>query len=264
SGPGSPAISAVARATSTSSRRSNRQRASSRRASPRRSWPPRRSKVRPCRPNRPRPVERDTTMTIETPLQTTPEVGGMGHSVKRKEDPRFIRGKGEYIEDVNLPGQLWLDIVRSPYAHARIKSIDSSEALKIPGVAAVVTGKDLEGYKLHWMPTLAGDMQMVLPVDTVMYQSQEVAAVIATSRYAAADGVAAVMVDYEPLPVITDPHKALEDGAFVLRPDRGPDKNTNHIWHWESGDAGAADAALAKSDVRVAEDIYIPRIHVAS
>ena len=78
--------------------------------------------------------------------------------------------------------------------------------------------------------------EMVLPVDTVMYQSQEVAAVIATSRYAAADGVAAVLVDYEPLPVIVDPHKALEADAFVLRPDRGPDKQNNHIWHWESGD----------------------------
>ena len=119
-----------------------------------------------------------------------------------------------------------------------IKSIDASEALKVPGVAAVVTGKDLEGYKLHWMPTLAGDMQMVLPVDTVMYQAQEVAAVIATSRYAAADGVAAVLVDYEPLPVIVDPFKALEPDAFVLRPDRGPDKQNNHIWHWESGDRG--------------------------
>ena len=139
-------------------------------------------------------------MTTEAQApRTSAEIGGMGHSVKRKEDPRFIRGRGEYIDDVNLPGQLWLDIVRSPYAHARIRSIDTSEALKIPGVAAVVTGKDLEGYKLHWMPTLAGDMQMVLPVDTVMYQSQEVAAVIATSRYAAADGVAAVVVDYEPL-----------------------------------------------------------------
>ena len=70
------------------------------------------------------------------------------------------------------------------------------------------------------MPTLAGDMQMVLPTDTVMYQSQEVAAVIATSPYAAADGVAAVLVDYEPLPVVIDPYKALEDGAPVLRPDR--------------------------------------------
>ena len=203
-------------------------------------------------------------MTTASEPRTSAEIGGMGHSVKRKEDPRFIRGQGEYIEDVNLPGQLWLDIVRSPYAHARIKSIDASEALKIPGVAAVVTGRDLEGYKLHWMPTLAGDMQMVLPVDTVMYQAQEVAAVIATSRYAAADGVAAVLVDYEPLPVIVDPHKSLQADAFVLRPDRGPDKQTNHIWHWESGDRAAADAAIAAGEVVIKEDIYIPRIHVAS
>ena len=170
-------------------------------------------------------------MTMTEP-RTSPEIGGMGHSVKRKEDPRFIRGAGEYIDDVNLPGQLWLDIVRSPYAHATIKSIDSSEALSIPGVLAVITGKDLEGYKLHWMPTLAGDMQMVLPTDTVMYQSQEVAAVIATSRYAAADGVAAVYVDYEPLPVVTNPYKALDSGAPVLRPDRGEGKQNNHVWHW--------------------------------
>ena len=116
----------------------------------------------------------------------------MGHSVKRKEDPRFIRGQGEYIDDVNLPGQLWLDIVRSPYAHATIKGIDATEALKIPGVLAVITGADLEKAGLHWMPTLAGDKQMVLPTDTVMYQSQEVAAVVATTKYIAADGVAAV------------------------------------------------------------------------
>jgi carbon-monoxide dehydrogenase large subunit len=202
-------------------------------------------------------------MTMTEP-RTTPEVGGMGHSVKRKEDPRFIRGAGEYIDDVNLPGQLWLDIVRSPYAHARIKSIDTTEALKVPGVLAVIDGKALEGYNLHWMPTLAGDKQMVLPTDTVMYQSQEVAAVIATSRYAAADGVAAVYVDYEPLPVVTNPYKALEDGAPVLRPDRGEQKQNNHVWHWESGDAAKADAALAASPVRVKEHIYIPRIHVAS
>ena len=203
-------------------------------------------------------------MTTEAPLQTTPEVGGMGHSVKRKEDPRFIRGAGEYIDDFNLPGQLWLDIVRSPYAHAKIKGIDASEALKVPGVAAIITGADLEKAGLHWMPTLAGDKQMVLPTDTVMYQAQEVAAIVATSRYAAADGVAAVMVDYEPLPVIVDPFKALEDDAFVLRPDRGPDKQNNRIWHWESGDEAKTDAALAAADVTISEDIYIPRIHVAS
>src|SRR5436189_4235192 len=202
-------------------------------------------------------------MATET-LQTTPEVGGMGHSVKRKEDPRFIRGAGEYIDDLVLPGMLWMDIVRSPYAHATIKSIDASRALATPGVLAVITGADLEKAGLHWMPTLAGDKQMVLPTTTVMYQAQEVAAVVATSRYAAADGVAAVIVDYEPLPVIVDPHKALEPDAFVLRPDRGDDKQNNHIWHWESGDQAAADAALAVADVTVEQDIYIPRIHVAS
>jgi carbon-monoxide dehydrogenase large subunit len=199
---------------------------------------------------------------VET--HTTPEVGGMGHSVKRKEDPRFIRGKGEYIDDLTLPGMLWLDIVRSPYAHARIKSIDASAALAIPGVLAVITGADLEKAGLHWMPTLAGDKQMVLPTDTVMYQSQEVAAVVATERYIAADGIAAVEVDYEPLPVIVDPFKSLEPGAAVLRPDRGPDKANNHIWHWESGDREATEADLAAADVRIAQDIYIPRIHVSS
>jgi carbon-monoxide dehydrogenase large subunit len=203
-------------------------------------------------------------MTTETQPRTSPEIGGMGHSVKRKEDPRFIRGAGEYIEDVVLPGMLWMDIVRSPYAHATIKSIDASEALKIPGVLAVITGADLEKAGLHWMPTLAGDKQMVLPTTTVMYQAQEVAAVVATDRYAAADGIAAVYVDYEPLPVIVDPFKALEPDAFVLRPDRGPDKANNHIWHWESGDRAAADAALANAEVKVSQDIYIPRIHVAS
>ena len=203
-------------------------------------------------------------MTTDDELRTSAEIGGMGHSVKRKEDPRFIRGQGEYIDDVNLPGQLWLDIVRSPYAHATIKGIDATEALKIPGVLAVITGADLEKAGLHWMPTLAGDKQMVLPTDTVMYQAQEVAAVVATTKYIAADGVAAVLVDYEPLPVIVDPFKAMEPGAAVLRPDRGPDKANNHIWHWESGDEAATDAALAASEVRVSEDIYIPRIHVAS
>jgi carbon-monoxide dehydrogenase large subunit len=196
--------------------------------------------------------------------QTTPEVGGMGHSVKRKEDPRFIRGQGEYIDDLVLPGMLWLDIARSPYAHATIKRIDASKALAIPGVLAVITGADLEKAGLHWMPTLAGDRQMVLPTTTVMYQAQEVAAVVATSRYIAADGAAAVEVEYEPLPVIVDPRKAMEPGSFVLRPDRAADKQTNHIWHWESGDKAATDSALQAADVRVSEDIYIPRIHVAS
>ena len=81
--------------------------------------------------------------------RTSPEIGGMGHSVKRKEDPRFLRGLGNYVDDVNLPGMLYLDIVRSPYAHATIKNIDISKAMAIPGVLAVITGKDLEKYSTY-------------------------------------------------------------------------------------------------------------------
>ena len=201
-------------------------------------------------------------MTQTIPM-TAAAIGGMGHSMKRKEDPRFLQGKGNYVEDVNLPGMLWMDIVRSPYAHAKIVSIDASKALAIPGVLAVITGKDLEAYNLHWMPTLMSDTQMVLPVDKVMYQAQEVAAVIATDRYIAADGAAAVDVEYEELPVVVDPFKALLPDAPVLRTDK-PGKTDNHIFHWEVGDAAVADKAFAEADVVVKQDIYIPRIHVAS
>ena len=128
---------------------------------------------------------------------------------------------------------------------------------------AIITGQDLAKYNLHWMPTLMSDTQMVLPVEKVMYQAQEVAAVLATSRYAAADGVAAVEVEYEPLPVVVDPKKALEPGAPVLRTDK-KDRKDNHIWHWEWGDRAATDRAFAEAHVTVAQDIYIPRIHVAS
>jgi len=183
--------------------------------------------------------------------------------MKRKEDPRFIRGKGNYVDDIVLPGMLWMDIVRSPFAHAKIKSINTEKALKVPGVLAVITGETLAKYNLHWMPTLMSDTQMVLPTEKVMYQAQEVAAVIATSRYAAADGVDAVEVDYDPLPVVVDPFKALEPNAPILRTDK-KDKKDNRIFHWEAGDRAATDKAFAEADVTVKQALYIPRIHVAS
>src|SRR5207253_8250767 len=147
------------------------------------------------------------------------EIRGIGHSVRRKEDPRFLRGKGNYIDDLKLPGMLYMDIVRSPYAHAKLVSMDASEALKVPGVAAVVTGKDLEAAGLAWMPTLMSDTQMVLPTDHVVYQSQEVAVVVADSRYAAADGAAMVQVEYEPLEPVIDPIRALEPSRPLVRPE---------------------------------------------
>src|SRR6266700_5569671 len=189
-------------------------------------------------------------------------VRGFGHSLRRKEDPRFIRGQGNYIDDVKLPGMLFMDIVRSPYAHARITSIDALDALKAPGVVAVVTGKDLEAAGLAWMPTLMSDTQMVLPTDHVVYQSQEVAVVLAETRYAAADAVTLVQVEYEPLEPVIDPFKALESSSPLVRPDK--EKKSNHIWHWEVGDRDATQTAIDGADVVVTEDIYIPRIHVAS
>ena len=194
--------------------------------------------------------------------RTPPEIGGMGHSVRRKEDPRFLRGKGNYVDDLKLPGMLHLDIVRSPMAHARIKSIDTEKAMAIPGVLAVITGKDLEQYNLAWMPTLMGDTQMVLPVDTVKFDGQEVAAVLATDRYTAADGVNAVEVEYEPLDVVVDPFKALEPDSPIVREDK--EEHSNHIWHWEVGDKDSTERAFRQSDVTIKEDIYIPRIHVSS
>src|SRR5579859_3695841 len=185
-------------------------------------------------------------------MPDAPVIRGFGHSVRRKEDPRFIRGQGNYIDDIKLPGMLYMDIVRSPYAHATITSIDTSEALKAPGVVAVITGKDLEAAGLAWMPTLMSDTQMVLPTDHVVYQSQEVAAVLAETRYAAADAITLVQVEYEPL----------EPNSPLVRPDK--EKKSNHIWHWEVGDRAATQTAIDGADVVVTEDIYIPRIHVAS
>ncbi len=188
--------------------------------------------------------------------------GGIGQSLQRKEDARFIRGKGNYVDDIQLPGMLYLDFTRSPYAHAKITAIHTEKALKTPGVLAVVTGKDLDAAKLAWMPTLMSDTQMVLPIDTVMFQGQEVAAVVADSRYSAADGAAAVEIDYDPLPVVTDPFKALDPNAPLVRPDKP--KKTNLIWHWEVGDKAGTEELLRQSAVVVKQDLYMPRINVSS
>ncbi len=163
-------------------------------------------------------------MTTEAEPRTTFEIGGMGHSVKRKEDPRFIRGQGEYIDDVNLPGQLWLDIVRSPYAHATIKCDRRLRGAEDPGrrrrrhrqgSRGLQAPLDADAGRRH--ADGAPDRHGHVPVAGGRRGHRDL-------PYAAADGVAAVLVDYEPLPVIIDPYKALEPDAFVLRPDRGPDK----------------------------------------
>src|SRR2546422_6440575 len=139
-------------------------------------------------------------MAIETPLK-----GFVGESIKRKEDDRFIRGKGNYVDDITLPGMLHMAILRSPYAHARIRSIDTSRAQALPGVVAVVTGELLAKHNLAWMPTLSGDTQAVLATDKVRMQGQEVACVIAETAYIAHDALELIDVDYDPLTAVTTP-----------------------------------------------------------
>ena len=141
---------------------------------------------------------------------------------------------------------------------AKIKSIDKSVAMEIPGVLAGITGEDLKQYNLHWMPTLMSDTQMVLPTDTVMYQAQEVAAVITTDHYTAADAVQALenSIEYESMKPLIDPHKALDADAPLLRPDK-EGKTDNHIWHWQTGDQEATEQAFNEADVVVKEQVYI-------
>ena len=190
------------------------------------------------------------------------EVRGLGHSVKRKEDERFIRGKGTYVDDVKLPGMLHMEILRSPLAHARIRSIDASRAAALPGVVAVVTGELLAQHNLAWMPTLSGDTQAVLATDKVRFQGQEVACVVAETPYIAKDALELIDVDYEPLQAITTPQQALADGAPVIR-DEKEGQLDNHIYHWEAGDSEATESAFAEADRVVSLDTFYPRCHPA-
>ncbi|MEI6230860.1 MAG: aerobic carbon-monoxide dehydrogenase large subunit [Actinomycetes bacterium] len=202
------------------------------------------------------------TAVEEVPTSAAGNPIGFGRMV-RKEDVRFVRGEGNYVDDVNLPGMLHGAILRSPFAHAKINSIDTSAALELPGVVAVVTGKDLEGLGLAWMPTLSYDTQAVLATDKVRFQGQEVAFVIAESRYIARDALELIDVDYDPLPVVADAKKALEPGAPIIRDDK-EGKTDNIVYEkWEAGDEALTDAAFAGADVVVTQEILYPRVHPA-
>jgi carbon-monoxide dehydrogenase large subunit len=193
--------------------------------------------------------------------KTSPEIGGLGHSVKRKEDLRFIQGKGNYLDDVHLPGMVYGHMVRSPYAHARLIAIRTEEAKKLPGVLAVITGEDLAKAGLAWMPTLFHDKQMVLATGKVLFQSQEVAFVVAEDQYTAADAAELVEVDYEELPVLVDPHKSTDADAPILREDR--EEKSNHIFHWEVGDRDATEQKMKSAPVTAKVKAFFPRCHPA-
>jgi carbon-monoxide dehydrogenase large subunit len=180
----------------------------------------------------------------------------------RKEDARFVRGKGTYVDDVTLPGMLHGAVLRSPIAHARIVSIDTSQAEAHPGVQAVITGATLAGLNLAWMPTLSYDTQAVLATDKVRFQGQEVAFVIADDHYTARDAVELIDVEYDPLPAVVDAKRAMEPDAPVIRDDK-EDQRDNHIFDWEAGDAAKTEEVFARAEVVVAEDILYPRVHPA-
>ena len=162
--------------------------------------------------------------TEEAPVSAAGNPIGFGRML-RKEDARFLRGRGNYLDDVQLPGMLHGAILASPYAHARIVSIDTSAAEAHPKVKAVITGAVLDGLKLAWMPTLSADVQAVLATDKVRFQGQEVAFVIAEDRYSARDALELIDVEYEPLPPVIDARKALDaDAAGDPRRPRGQDR----------------------------------------
>jgi len=190
------------------------------------------------------------------------ESSWLGRSIKRKEDDRFLQGRGNYVDDVKLPDMLHMAILRSPFAHARIRSIETSEAKAAPGVVAVVTGADLVAHKLAWMPTLSGDTQAVLATDKVRMQGQEVACVIAETPYQAHDALGLIEVDYDPLPAVTSPQQALEEGAPLIRDDK-EGKTDNRVYHWEAGDQAATDRAFAEADRVVSLSTFYPRCHPA-
>ena len=190
------------------------------------------------------------------------EMNGAYGPVKRKEDARFIRGKGYFVDDIALPGMLHGAILRSPLAHARIVSVDVAAAEAHPRVEAVITGETLAGLKLAWMPTLSQDVQAVLATDKVRFQGQEVAFVVAQDRYSARDALELINVEYEPLPIVIDAKKALDPGAPVVRDDLAG-KQDNRIFDWEAGDKAATDAVFAAADVVVTQEMLYPRSHPA-
>jgi len=208
-------------------------------------------------------------MSSESNADRLAKLEGIGCSRKRREDPRFIQGKGTYVDDVKMPGMTFGVMVRSPYAHARIKRIDSSRALALKGVIAVITAEELKPFKLHWMPTLAGDVQAVLADGKVSFQNQEVAFVIAEDRYIAADGAELVEVEYDELPAVVDPFKALAPDAPVIREDllgkdtgaHGARRHHNHIFNWQIGDRDKTARAFDAAVVTVKQDMLYPRVH---
>ena len=193
-----------------------------------------------------------------------------GKSIKRREDPRFITGRGQYVDDLKLPGMTYAAFVRSPHAHARIKSIDVSQAKAHPGVVAVFTGKDMAGVnslpcgwdlrKSKNIPGVVQDLAMVphmpLTSDVARHVGDPVAVVIADSQLAAIDAAEKVNVAWEPLPAVTATEKATASGAAQVHADAPG----NVAFKWALGDAAATDAAFKNAAVTVKKRIVNQRL----
>ncbi|HZC39628.1 MAG TPA: molybdopterin cofactor-binding domain-containing protein, partial [Streptosporangiaceae bacterium] len=201
-------------------------------------------------------------MTAVTGRPAAASANGAYGPLKRKEDARFIRGQGTFVDDLQLKGMLHGAVLRSPLAHARVVSVDASAAEGHPRVRAVITGETLAARGLAWMPTLSHDVQAVLATDKVRFQGQEVAFVVAEDRYAARDALELISVEYEPLEPVTDPVRALARGAPVIRDDLDG-RQDNRIFDWQAGDKARTDEVFAAADVVVARDLVFPRSHPA-
>ncbi len=174
-----------------------------------------------------------------------------GASVKRKEDPAFLKGKGQYVDDIHLPGMLHAAFVRSPYAHARVGNIDKAAALEVPGVHAIIAYADLpESVRRQTLPLLVPHpairqprMPYALAKDETCYAGEPVACVIADNRYIAEDAAQLVAVDYVPLPAVNDCRAALEPGAPLAH--AGADSNVAARFPVKVGDADRAFSGAA-------------------
>ncbi len=183
-----------------------------------------------------------------------------GRGVKRREDPKLITGHGRYTDDMAPAGLLHAVILRSPYAHARITGIDVSEATSMPGVVAVYTGADIKdrfaGIPTGWvLPEMKMPQHPALAHDKVRHVGDGVAIVVATQRYIARDAIDRIVVDYEPLPVVTNQEEATRDGAPLVHDD--VPNNTSFVWGF--GDGAFAKAA-AGAEVRLTQRIVNQRL----
>jgi aerobic carbon-monoxide dehydrogenase large subunit len=184
----------------------------------------------------------------------------LGASIKRREDPRFITGKGNYTDDLKLAGMTHAVFVRSPHANAKIRKIDTTKAAKMPGVVAIFTGKDLAGVNslpCGWLlPELKIPPHMPLAIDAARYVGDPVAIVIAESQSAASDGAEAVEVDWEVLPSVTSTEKAAAKGSPQIH-EVAPG---NVAFTWQIGDAAATDTAFKSAAVTVKKRIVNQRL----